>query len=236
MSDVKIISTSPPYAALQPQQALLICHPISQPIGIREDVLGEAKKLSPVTRQVEYASSREFLLRIASDLLGEPVELSDLKRLPNGALSFGNAKFENLKFNLTHSKRSLGFAFQKLKSPGVDVESVARFSKGITPRERKWLHSSEMDWLNSHQASDEKPFRLCLLWTIKEALTKREGTGFASGFKNLNILEMADLDSKLISFSIGEDILSLAVPKDTAELHVSSPTFAIIDLHELFLI
>lgn len=96
---------------------------------------------------------------------------------------------ESICFNLSHSEELLAFAFSLRRDLGVDVECVKKIpglkdiaNNLFSPHENQML-----DLCRSRQSFEKSFYKI---WTVKEALVKCVGTGFAC-----EVTEMDTFDS-----------------------------------------
>ena len=226
---MKIVSKNQPYAALQPDQTLIIVRP---QVGCPEpsaELERAAEGFEALSRRKEFLASRALLLETSSQLLGTDVALEHLRREESGRLAFTHQMQTELRFNLTHSAETVGVAFAVGQSVGVDCDQIVRFGNELKPREQKWLSPEEYDHHES-QAKDLVAEQLCLLWTIKEAVTKKSGHGFASGFKTINTL-LNQLG--VACFKNENEFLSVALPENCTQLLIDAPGWQAVEANSV---
>lgn len=80
-------------------------------------------------------------------------------------------------FSLAHSRDLVGCVMASGRAVGMDVEAVEAATR-TSEIAHRFFSVDEAAALQRYSV-DEQPGRFCELWTLKEALLKAEGTGFA---------------------------------------------------------
>lgn len=94
-------------------------------------------------------------------------------------------------FNLSYANSFIAIAVSKTVEVGVDIETDHRFPHDELP----W-HLFSGDEQRLLRTAPQKNFWNVFfrLWTLKEAIAKRTGRGFATEFSEINTLELSVVD------------------------------------------
>lgn len=152
---------------------------------------------------------------------------------PGGTLAYqpnGRPYFTDLPitFSLSHSSRLAVCAVCKAEGSerapfpiGVDTESISRISSmNYEALCRRYATGAEQQAYPPHSS----PELFLRLWTRKEALLKQRGLGL-SGLSEADT-EAATQQLQFAEYRIGDDLISLCIPKDASPPHsVHIPKF-----------
>ncbi len=89
---------------------------------------------------------------------------------------------DDLRFNLSHTRRLIGCAVTRGVDVGIDVEEIGRTGKPLELAERRFA-PAEVETLR-RLGSSELDEHFCFLWTLKEAFLKACGRGMALGLRS----------------------------------------------------
>ena len=139
------------------------------------------------------------LLTLYSALLAR-YAICELTRLDNDLLTFSKSEhgkpflsdYENIDFNISHTKGMILCSVTDTGKVGVDVERIRPLKYNIMKR---CFHTDEISFVESN--NDDKHF--FEIWTKKEAYTKYLGTGLAFDITKVNMLSK-EHDDKLFCF------------------------------------
>lgn len=166
--------------------------------GQLHDLLDLADK----TRSTRYATEnlhRRFITGRAA--LRSVLSMLEAGTVPETAWRFGSStngkpyvrtpKSSIRSFNISYADDLIAIAVSKQVEVGVDIE----IGQEIPLSDLPWhlFSNDEQRLLRATSAADLLPVFL-RLWTLKEAIAKRTGQGFATEFSEINTLEMSVID------------------------------------------
>lgn len=132
-----------------------------------------------------------------------PEEPFDINREELAYGTQGKPRFPgrpHIRFNLSHA-RGAALCAVSTDEVGCDVESFRAFAKRDCALERHILHPRERTTLDA-LPNNWRAQALCLLWTFKEAYTKKRGTGLTEPFDAIDFSD--PLAACLHAFKPGE--------------------------------
>lgn len=89
-------------------------------------------------------------------------------------------------FNISHSGDYLVMAVSEPYTIGLDIETISD-KRSILAIAKSFYTKNENDFLNKMN-KDQKAYYFYLIWTLKEAFLKLDGTGIANGLKQCEFL------------------------------------------------
>ena len=100
-------------------------------------------------------------------------------------------------FSISHTDGLVGVLLSSVERCGLDIESFGR-DVDVERLARRACSPSEIEWLQSHDRSDQQ-IAFLRLWTLKEAYLKATGRGIARSLKRLSFdlkgeIRMSDMN------------------------------------------
>lgn len=136
----------------------------------------------------------------------------------------GSAATSSPFFNLSYTTGLIAVAVAEEVEVGIDIEIGQAFPN----REIPWHLFSEGEQKHLRAAAPQDFWwRFMRLWTLKEAIAKRMGTGFATAFSEIDTTLLAIIDGpdRIASGAEAEPALChlcLTMPEGTAHLSIST--------------
>jgi len=117
--------------------------------------------------------------------------------------SVTDVRFDDLRFNLSHTEGVTVFAVARHRQVGVDVERIRENTNALELAER-FFSPQEVQWLQSQPASDRIPsFFSC--WTAKEAYIKAHGQGLSMSLSSFGVLPIVGAAGSKLQLTVYDD-------------------------------
>ena len=114
-----------------------------------------------------------------------------------------DVRFDDLRFNLSHTEGVTVFAVARHRQVGVDVERIRENTNALELAER-FFSPQEVQWLQSQPASDRIPsFFSC--WTAKEAYIKAHGQGLSMSLSSFGVLPIVGAAGSKLQLTVYDD-------------------------------
>ncbi len=94
---------------------------------------------------------------------------------------------------------------------GVDIEKIKEIDIGLADR---IFSGNEMAWLD---AAPDKHFRFLEIWTKKEALIKKRGTGLTNNLRLFDVTSASPCE-RYASYKLGDYIVSICSSYESQEI------------------
>jgi 4'-phosphopantetheinyl transferase len=119
-------------------------------------------------------------------------ELSHYLKIDPDKINFSHNKYgkpyiadSSLYFNCSHSRDALAICISRNIDLGIDIESI-NLTRNVGRLIAKVFSPEETLFYNELKTSDEKSLYFYKVWTIKEAITKEQGTGIIASLNSIS--------------------------------------------------
>ena len=149
---------------------------------LSEDEIYKASRFRLINLTNNYITSRGILRKILSYYLDIKPSSVKFSYTPNGKPFVENSP---LKFNLSHTKTIVVYAFTLTDEIGIDTERLRVIPDSIRIAERFFSSYERVDLRNVPRDQIDYAFLNC--WTRKESFIKASGEGLSYSLKNFSV-------------------------------------------------